>query len=87
MELGALPGSSNALGALLAHAIEITREASCRQLEFFATPSWPHWDLLRRVGFVTANSGIHLLALSLRRGPEVQRLENWQLVPGDQDSL
>lgn len=87
MELGAPPASPTAAGALLERAIDLAREAGCRKLDFFATPSWPHWDLLRRVGFVTVSSGIHLLALSMRRGPEVQRIENWQLVPGDQDSL
>jgi hypothetical protein len=87
MELSAPPGAAAAAGALLERAIEIASEADCRQLEFFATPSWPHWELLRRVGFAVASSEIHLLASSMRRGPEVQRLENWQLVPGDQDSL
>lgn len=87
MELAAPRGSAAVAGALLQRAIEIARNADCRQIDFFATPSWPHWPVLCRAGFAAATSGIHLLAVSGHRGPEVQKLENWQLVPGDQDSL
>jgi hypothetical protein len=72
--------------ALLRRAMDVAREAGCRQLRFFATPAWPHWPLLRASGFAERPSDVFIMSSSRYR-PEGQALERWQCVPGDSDAL
>jgi GNAT superfamily N-acetyltransferase len=71
--------------ALINHAMAVAREAGCSYLNFFATPGWRHWGLFRRAGFLPYASNNQLEAGCKRFEPEVQRLENWQILPGDRD--
>jgi hypothetical protein len=80
-------GSSSAADdlVLLGHAMALARDAGCTYLNFFATPGWRHWRLLRRAGFLPYTSNNQLEAGCKRFEPEVQKLENWQILPGDRD--
>ena len=70
---------------LLSHVLSIAREAGCGYLNFFASPSWRHWGLFRRVGFIPYRTPNHLDASGRQYEPEVQDMRNWQLLPGDRD--
>lgn len=76
--------SAHARG-LLRHALTLARDAGCAYLAFFGTPSWPHWPALRRAGFLPYRSPNFLEASCRSLGPEVTRMESWQLGPGDRD--
>jgi len=88
MELVAPPARDGRVAlALLHRAIGTARAAGCAQLESFAPPRWPHWRLLRRLGFVTLPSHEFMRPTAQREIPGLYQIENWQLVPGDKDSL
>jgi hypothetical protein len=70
---------------LLRGALEAARESACRRLAFFATPGWRHWSWFRAAGLADRPPGRHLLAAPAARYG-LPRLEDWQLVPGDNDS-
>lgn len=70
---------------LLAAATEAARDAGCDRIEFFATPGWRQWPLLRAARFVERPS--QTLLFLRNRGLESSRIEDWQLVPGDHDGL
>ncbi len=70
---------------LLRHAIAASRDAGCAYLHFFGSPSWRHWGLFRRVGFLPYRSRNHAEAECKRFEPEIHDLRNWQLMPGDRD--
>ena len=76
--------STQSIG-LLNHAIAVARDAGCAYLNFFATPGWRHWGLFRRAGFLPYTSSNQVEAGCTRFEPEVQKLENWQILPGDRD--
>jgi hypothetical protein len=85
MEL-ATPGEpADVPAALLAAATEAARDAGCDRIEFFATPGWRHWPLLRASGF--AERASQTLLFLRDRAEESSRIEDWQLVPGDHDIL
>ena len=81
--VGASP-ATNALD-LIGHALTLALDAGCSYLNFFATPGWRHWGLLRRAGFLPYVSKNQAEASGKRFEPEIQKLENWQLLPGDRD--
>ncbi|MBW2236315.1 MAG: hypothetical protein JRG85_13075, partial [Deltaproteobacteria bacterium] len=56
MELVFPPDAPHVAHALIRRAAKTAREAGCPQLDFEATPSWPHAAVLRRAGFLTAPS-------------------------------
>jgi len=87
MELVFPPDAPHVAHALIRRAAKTAREAGCPQLDFEATPSWPHAAVLRRAGFLTAPSDVYLNAFGRRTANERPGLEHWQLVPGDQDGL
>lgn len=70
---------------LLANALRTTRDAGCPSLSFFAPEHWRHWPLIRQSGFLPYRSDYYLTAGGWVYEPEIQALENWQLVPGDRD--
>jgi len=71
--------------SLLRGAIGVALEAGCSYLTFFATPGFPHWGLLRRAGFLPYDSKNFAEASCRSLEPDVQQMENWQLLPGDRD--
>jgi hypothetical protein len=73
--------------ALIRWAARTARAAGCPQLDFEATCSKPYAAVLKRAGFIAAPSEVYLTAHVPREAPERTRLEDWRLVPGDQDSL
>lgn len=87
MELVFPPAAPRVAHALIRRAASIAREAGCPQLDFEATPSWPHAAILERAGFMTAPSNVYLNAYRHPKHPEETRLDQWRLVPGDQDAL
>ena len=80
----AAPKASAALRLLLERALEAAREAGCRRLAFYATPSWRHWPSFRSTGFAERSSD-HTLAVRGTRDPDAYRIERWQILPGDSD--
>ena len=71
--------------ALLAAAIEAARSAGCDRIEVFATARWRHWPFLRASNFIDRRSEYYLY---LRHHSTTQmRVEDWQILPGDHDSL
>lgn len=70
---------------LLAHAMALARDAGCHYLNFFATPKWRHWGLFRQAGFLPYVSDNQAEVGCKRHEPEVQDINNWQLLPGDRD--
>jgi hypothetical protein len=76
--------STQSIG-LIERAMDVARDAGCTYLNFFATPDWRHWGLFRRAGFLPYTSNNHVEAGCKRFEPEVQKLENWQILPGDRD--
>jgi len=73
--------------ALLRRAAKIARAAGCPHLDFEATPSWPHAAVLKRAGFMTARSELYLNVFRHPKRRFVTQLDEWRLVPGDQDAL
>jgi hypothetical protein len=87
MELAFPPNAPHVAHALIGRAAKIARESGCPQLEFVATPSWPHAAVLRRAGFLTAPSDVYLNAYRHPKHRFKTELHEWRLVPGDQDAL
>lgn len=81
-EFAAPPERADALmQAVLARA----REAGAAWLTFFAPPGWRHWGVFRRAGFVRYTTKNHLDAVYWPRKEESERMEAWQVTPGDRD--
>ena len=78
-------GSGHHALVLLEHAFAHAREAGCAWIDFFSTPSWRHWRLFYRAGFLPYRSRNQMEATCRRFEPEVHDLRNWQIVPGDRD--
>lgn len=71
--------------ALLAALVQEARGAGCDRVEVFATERWRHWPFLRASNFIYRRSEYYLF---LRHNFATQmRLEEWQILPGDHDSL
>lgn len=70
---------------LLSKAIAVARDAGCASLNFFGTPTWHHWPLFRRAGFIPYQTKNHLSGFGRRHEPEVLDSRNWQVTPGDRD--
>jgi hypothetical protein len=81
----AAPESGEVPLLLVRGASDAAREAGCRRLSFHAPPGWRHWRTLRDAGFVDHRCQ-HCLSVENPSDPDVGRLENWQLVPGDGDN-
>lgn len=84
-EFAAGPAPSDGGAQLLSEAMGIAREAGCAYIKFFGTPSWRHWSLMRRAGFLPYATKNHIQALCDRFEPEIWDLDRWQLTPGDRD--
>ena len=87
MELVFPPDTPHVAHALLRRAAKIARAAGCPHLDFEATPSWPHAAVLKRAGFMTARSELYLNVFRHPKRRFVTQLDQWRLVPGDQDAL
>ncbi len=70
---------------LLSAVFATAREAGSAYLNFFAPPSWRHWGLFHRNGFIPYRSKNHVDLSGKTYEPEIQNLRNWQLMPGDRD--
>jgi hypothetical protein len=70
---------------LLSGVVEVARAAGSASVNFFGPPSWRHWDLFARCGFVPYRTRNHLEVFGKRFEPEVLEVRNWQLTPGDRD--
>jgi GNAT superfamily N-acetyltransferase len=86
MELADASGSAGVARALLLRAIRTARAAGCTAIQCVATPSFRHWPLLRRAGFLRAPSDVYV-SIRGEAHPGLRRLQNWQLGPGDIDTL
>ena len=86
MEFVASPALEPLAGVLLRATLGAVREAGCNRINFYATPSWRFWGLLRRAGFFRRTSKIYVTARCPDRA-DVSQEENWQLLPGDSDVL
>lgn len=73
-----------ALG-LLFEVLRVAQEAGATNVSFFASPSWRHWGLFRRAGFLPYRTRNHVEAGCVRFEPEIHDLRNWQILPGDRD--
>jgi len=67
--------------ATLAHA----REANCGYTTFFAPPAWRHWGIFRRAGFIPYTTNNHLDGVYWPEKEESERMDAWQVTPGDRD--
>jgi GNAT superfamily N-acetyltransferase len=70
---------------LLEATIRAAREAGCAYMTFFGTPVWRHWGLFRRAGLVRYQTKNFLDATYKVDEKNSQRIESWQLTPGDRD--
>ena len=82
----AAPADDSVANALLCAVLDAAREGGARRLTFHATPSWRHWGLLEAVSGRAPSPG-RMLFVERRIDSEVNRLERWQLLPGDFDAL
>jgi hypothetical protein len=87
MELVFPPDAQHVAHALIRRAAAIAREAGCPHLDWESTPSWPHEAVLLRAGFRSAPSNLYVNAYRHRKHRFKSRLDQWRLVPGDQDAL
>jgi len=83
MELATPDAAGAAL--LLAGAAQTARAADCRRLEFFSTEGWRHAGLLCEAGF-ELRPRRSMVGLHDNEGGALHA-EDWQLVPGDNESL
>lgn len=79
------PPRQPAARALLQRTVAAARHAGCTRLNALAGPSWPHWSLLRRAGFVRGRPWP--LFVQAPNEPSAMSAESWQLSPGDVDGL
>lgn len=86
MELAVASGSTEVARALLLRAIRTARAADCSAIQCIATPSFQHWPLLRRAGFLRVPSDVYV-SIRGHAHAGLRRLENWRLGPGDVDTL
>jgi len=70
---------------LLRSAMEAARAAGCRRLAFDAPPGWRHWPTFRAAGLEDRGPR-RLLQVDTCRSLGAGRLEDWQLLPGDDDA-
>lgn len=70
---------------LMAHTLGVARAAGCPRVNFFAPPSWRHWTAFRRAGFLPYTTTHHLLGIDWHDRETSDRLESWQVTPGDRD--
>ncbi len=70
---------------LLASVVAFAREAGVPYVNFFATPGWRHWGLMRRAGFLPYTSKNFLDASYFPRKEDSEGMDRWQVTPGDRD--
>lgn len=70
---------------LMAGVVGIAREADAAFVNFFATPQWRHWGLMRRVGFLPYVTKNYLDASYWPRLEDSGAMDRWQVTPGDRD--
>ena len=70
---------------LLDATLQAAREAGCAYVTFFGTPVWRHWGLFRRAGLLPYKTKNYLDATYKVDEKNSQKIENWQLTPGDRD--
>ncbi len=70
---------------LLDATLQAAREAGCAYVTFFGTPVWRHWGLFRRAGMLPYKTKNFLDATYKVDEENSQKIENWQLTPGDRD--
>lgn len=85
MELVA-PGEGAVARTLLDAVVAASRDAGCRRIAFFGTPSWPHWALLRDAGFAPRDESPRLIVRERSPSPACYALGSWRLGPGDHDA-
>jgi hypothetical protein len=71
---------------LIGAVLDAARQGGARRLVFHATPRWRHWHRLEAMAARPASPG-PVLHVERRVDPEVNRIEHWQLLPGDCDTL
>ena len=71
---------------LLRSAMEAARAAGCRRLAFDATPGWRHWPTFRAAGLEDRRPR-RFLQVDTYHPLGAGRLEDWQLLPGDDDAI
>jgi hypothetical protein len=69
---------------LLRSALEAARAAGCRRLAFDATPGWRHWPTFRAAGLEDRRPR-RFLSVFGSSAFGAGKLEDWQIVPGDDD--
>jgi hypothetical protein len=84
MEFSA-PESGEVPLLLLRGAMEAASEAGCRRLAFDAPPRWRHWPTFRAAGLVECRPRRYL-QVDTRQPLGPGRLDDWQLLPGDDDA-
>lgn len=84
-EFAAESGPSRHDVQLLAATFEAARQAGCAYVNFFSTPVWRHWGLFRRAGMLPFETKNFLDATYKPDEAASQKMESWQLTPGDRD--
>ena len=71
--------------ALMAGCLDVARAAGCAWVNFFAPPRWRHWRTFRRAGFLPYTSKNYLDAKDWADVAGSERMDAWQVTPGDRD--
>ena len=71
--------------SLLRHTLAAAKSAGCSYMNTFWTPSWRHWGLLRRSGFLPYRTQNHFWGTDYQDPKRSLGLDCWQLTPGDRD--
>jgi GNAT superfamily N-acetyltransferase len=77
--------SADRAEALLARSLSTAREAGCASVNFFAPPSWRHWPLFRKAGFLPYTTDHHFHATDQQDKATSASPDAWQVTPGDRD--
>ena len=80
---GVVPGEEAV--KLLDATLDAACEAGCAYMTFFGTPVWRHWGLFRRAGLLRYRTKNFLDATYKVDEKNSQKIEHWQLTPGDRD--